>query len=781
MKHNRRILSKIFCLAVQRLQLKKQVFLVVMPCWFLSLAFAQETVIKNSKLTLEIQKNPFTMIFKDAQGKILTESTAPTEHPQVLFGLKRNGQWSRVTHLTEMNQQEGKYIFKGITQSGTSVEIVITQESSITKIEMKAPDDIEALGYSFHAYPDEHFSGLGQRFNSLNLRGQEIPTYDQRWTVPIPFFISSRGYGIYAKTNGKFTFDFCTRESSAYSFWVEQPILSFYFIYGATPKDIIRLYTAMTGRMMKPPSWEFGVWKWRDWVFDETEVYQDATMLKSLDIPASVIFIDSPWSNEYIDYEFNPKQFPNPKKMIDDLHEMGYRVLLWMLPFVNPAAKNYKEADEKGYFVKDSTGQTYQIAWWIPSGSKEIGLTTNGKGGMIDFTNPDAVKWWQNQIAKVVDLGIDGFKMDDCDPYILPDDAYLFNGKRGFEMKHYPLLYNKAVYELMEERRHGDFVLIPRAGSAGSQKYVPAFWAADQSPDFDFKTGLPSVIRGGQSIGLVGFPFWGSDVGGYRWAPTKEVFARWIQFGAFSPIMEVGGKSYHEPWMFDDEVERLFRAYAQLHTYLFPYISHYAEVALKDGTPIMRPLFLEFPEDQQAYKEEFEYMFGGELLAAPVYQPGTSRSVYLPKGKWMDFWSHKITKGPTTIISYPAPLDKIPLFVRVSNEAVLRLYRPLLFEQLKGLEERIQYVLRGTKKILLVKPAQRLRDQMENFSRFIATESEAVNKQAFRDFFTAIEAFKTFLAEEKEKGEVPYHVFQTLTERLDAIKLSLTAIKILQN
>lgn len=749
------------------------VLLAIFSCALTGL-LSQETVIESSGLRLEIRQNPFTVVFKDTMGKIITESPARAEDTKTIFGLRRNGTWHRITQLTEVIPEKDKYEFSGFTEAGDSVEVEIEKGPSIVHLQINGSSSIDAVGYAFRAYPGEHFSGMGQRFNSLDLRGQEIPTYDQSYTVPIPFFISNRGYGLWVETDGKFVFDICYRDDSLYSFWVQGSSLNFYFIYGPTPKDIIRKYTELTGRMMQPPPWEFGVWKWRDWVFDETEVYQDATMLKSMDIPATVIFIDSPWSNEYIDYEFNSRQFPNPERMINDLHEMGYRVLLWIVPYVNPAAKNYKEADEMGYFVKDSLGSTYQIRWWIPSGSTDLGLTTDGRGGMIDFTNPDAVKWWQAQIEKVLDLGIDGFKMDDCEQ--LPDDAFLFDGSRGYQRKNYPLLYNKAVHDLMWEKRMGDFVLIPRAGWSGSQKYIPAFWAGDQTPDFSFKTGLPSVIRGGQSMGLVGFSFWGSDVGGYDWSPTKEVFIRWLQFGAFCPVMEIGGKSYHEPWVYDDETLEVFRRYTQLHTYLFPYINHYAKIALDEGTPIMRALFLEFPRDQRAYDEEFEYMFGGELLVAPVYQSGVQRKVYFPKGKWMDFWSHRIFNGPRTVRSYRAPLDKLPLFVRVSTEAVFLLYRPLFFEQIRGLEDRIDYVLHGTKKIILAGPAQRMRTQLKKFINSVPDSLDSFDATLFENFRDSIDDFRSFLTKEKQEGSIPDHVFQTLTERLGAIELTARGI-----
>ncbi|MFB0516544.1 MAG: TIM-barrel domain-containing protein, partial [Candidatus Neomarinimicrobiota bacterium] len=464
---------------------------------------AQQQVLETSWGSVVVQEDPFNLIIQDREGLALVAGVDPHSYPAAIFGLKVGETWDRIITIESAKRESGTLILTGVTAADRAVQISISKPAEHVLVQMSGPENAEAIGYAIHADDGEHFRGMGQRFTGLELRGQEIPTNDPPWTVPIPFLISSRGYGLYAETIGQFTFDLGTRESEVYSFWVNGPQLAFHLFYGPTPKEIVRQYTALTGRMLKPPAWKFGVWKWRDWVFDEYEVYQDATMLRDLDIPTSVIFIDSPWSNEYIDYEFNPKLFPNPGKMIADLHAMGYRVLLWMVPFVNPAAKNYRYADRKGYFVKDANGDTYQIEWWRPSGTDEIGLTSDGRGGMIDFTNPKAVKWWQNQVAKVVDLGIDGFKMDDCEH--LPADAYLFDGTRGYEHQHhYPELYDKAVHDLMQDKTGGDFVLIPRAGSAGSQRYIPAFWAADQNADFDMNEGLPSVIRGAQSIGLMG-------------------------------------------------------------------------------------------------------------------------------------------------------------------------------------------------------------------------------------------------------------------------------------
>jgi alpha-D-xyloside xylohydrolase len=739
--------------------------------------FAQVTFIETAQLVIEVRHDPFAIHFRNTKGEMLAKGGAPADCLGAISGFQINDKWQRITRIAKHSQETDRHIFEAVTDAGTAAQVVFsTPDPFRIQIEIRADEKAQSVGFAFECDSTQHFAGMGQRFNSLNLYGQEIPTSDQPWTVPIPFFIT-RGYGLYVETGGPFTFDFGTRDAQTYSFWVDHSQLVFHFIYGPTPKEVVGRYTALTGRAMTPPDWQFGVWKWRDWVFDETEIYEDATMLQSLDIPAKVILIDSPWSNEYIDYEFNPKQFPNPKKLIDDLHGMGYRVVLWMVPFISPAAENFAEADQKGFFVADSTGKTYQIEWWRPSGTDELGLTSDGKGGMIDFTNPAAVKWWQNQIAKVVDLGVDGFKMDDCDPYILPGDAALFNGQRGREIKNYSLHYVKAVHDLMQEKRNGDFVLMPRSGAAGSQKFVSAFWAADQSPNFDPKTGLPSVILGGQSIGLVGFPFWGSDVGGYQWSPPKEVFARWLQFGAFSPVMEIGGKSYHEPWMFDDELEMIFRRYTQLHTYLFPYIKHYADEAAKTGVPIMRPMFLEFPDDAKTYEAEFQYMFGGELLVAPVHQSALACSVYFPKGQWIDFWTQEVFAGPKTISQYPAPLDQLPLFIRVSEEARTRLLAPLFLQQAAGLKGRVEYVLRGEKKILLAKPARRLHSQFDLLAKMIPENPPQLTSSQLHTVLAGIRAFRDFLNEEADAGQIPHHVHLTLSARLE--DLSRTAKGIL--
>jgi len=287
------------------------------------------------------------------------------------------------------------------------------------------------------------------------------------------------------------------------------------------------------------------------------------------------------------------------------------------------------------------------VTWW------------KGDGGMIDFTNEDAKEWWQDQHKKLIEMGVDGFKTDDGE--YVPYDAHFSNGKSGREMHNlYSLLYNEAIYEALNSSID-EHILFARSGFAGSQKY-PAVWAGDQEGSFNYRDGLPAVIIAGQNMGMSGFSIWSHDIGGYRTPPDKNCFIRWAQFGCFSPIIQIHGQN-REPWKFDDETVEIYRKYAKMHNSLFPYSYTYAKIANETGLPIMRPLVLLYPEDQNTYNQDFEYFFGNEFLVAPIYQNTTQRAVYLPDGEWIDYWNGTAYQGKQEV-RYHAPLDKMPLFVK---------------------------------------------------------------------------------------------------------------------
>jgi alpha-D-xyloside xylohydrolase len=496
-------------------------------------------------------------------------------------------------------------------------------------------------------------------------------------------------------------------------------------------------------------------------------------MMRSLDLPATAMIIDSPWSSKHVSFDFNPKQFPNGKLFLENLRKQNYKIVFWLVPFINPNAENFKEADERGYFVKDASGKTLLVDWWNPTGSPELGLTGQRLGGMIDYTFPEAKAWWQNQVQKMVEAGVDGWKLDDGE--FLPLNARMRDGRTGAEVKSsYTKMYHQAVFEVMERTKKGDYAILPRAVGASNQKYMTSFWAGDQNADFDLQLGLPSVIIGAQTLGMCGYPVWTSDTGGYRQSPKPAVLARWTQFSALCPLMIFGGKSYREPWHYADEIESIVRRYAQLHAELLPYIKRFADIALGDGTPIIRPMFLEFPDDAEARKHEFQYMFGSDLLVAPVYTENNFREIYLPRGRWLDFHTLEFHDGAKTIQRYDAPLWKLPLFVRISGDgAATNFYRSLLAEQLKGFFQRCDFYLEIRGKYIRPQPFDRFKKLLENKRSLAANDSAKV--------LAAISEIRAFVDKEEAEGSFPYFTSKNLRERLANAELSARALEKLRN
>lgn len=723
---------------------------------------------------LEIRQNPFALALKNKSGKVLFE-TAPAAKRQ---GIGTANNFDRIARAIKIQRTANGISVEMETASRQKITFDITDALNAITLEARA-DNADALALAFGYASGEHISGMGQRLRTLDLRGIQINSVarvnddgartnnDDEFSAPLPFFLSNLGYAMFVETEGLWNFDFGKIDPDAISLQAVGKQLKLHLFAGATHKELIKKYTALTGRMARTADWNFGLWKWRDVYVDEFEVYQDAQMMRSLDLPTTAMIIDSPWSDKYIDFQLNPRQFPSGKTFLDNLHKMNLKTVFWIVPFINPNASNFKFADEKGYFVKDKNGKTLLVDWWNPTSSVELGQGAGRLGGMIDFTFPEATRWWQSEVGKIVDAGCDGWKLDDGE--FLPLEARMHDGRTGAQVKSaYTAMYEKAVFEVMEKKKPNDYATMPRAAAAGAQKYMTAFWAGDQNADFDVQLGLPSVIMGAQSMGMCGFPVWTSDTGGYRQSPKPAVFARWTQFSAFCPLMIVGGKSYREPWHFSDEIETTFRRYAQLHHAMLPYIKTYTNEAYAQGTPIMRPMFLEFPNDAESYRHEYQFMFGADLLVAPVYTEKNSRDIYLPEGRWLDFDTLELYDGGKLLKDYPAPLARIPVFARLSNQIVSRFYAPLLAEQRAGLLDRIEnHYLKIRGKYVRPQPFDRLKAATQKFKE--ATANPA-------NYKTAVAELRQFIGHEENDGAIPYFTAKNLRERLADIELSVNAI-----
>ncbi|HEX9658928.1 MAG TPA: TIM-barrel domain-containing protein [Rhodothermales bacterium] len=513
------------------------------------------------------------------------------------------------------------------------------------------------------------YYGTGERFHALNHRGYHLPmkTDDRADNKgvgaykPIPFFMTTDGYGIWVDSFSPGTFDLEASERFIARLSFRDDRFRVVVMAGPDFGDILGTFTGLTGRSSVPPPWAFGLWKSRDVHHNQDSVYADVERLRGYDIPASVLVLDSPWETGYNDFNFNTAQFADTAAMFDRIESLGFNLALWLTPFINkrnvldmkgilPETSTFEEAAARGFLVSDSAGQVMLSEWW------------KGEGGLVDFTNPEAIEWWFEQLDKMLAYGAKAFKCDDGEGNFVPH-ATFHDGTSAAKMKNrYAALYDSVMQAYVDDRLAGDGALITRSGYTGTQRY--SFdWAGDNRANFSFEDGLPTAITAGLNAALSGIALWGSDIAGYFGRPDAELFVRWAQFGAFSPFMQVHMTSNQGPWDFGPEALDIFRKFAELRVQLFPYLYHAVKEASETGMPVMRPMVLAFQGDRAAAEARYQYMFGPDILVAPMYQPGTYRSVYLPEGEWIGWSDGAIYSGKQTMEVH-APLDEMPLFVR---------------------------------------------------------------------------------------------------------------------
>ena len=567
----------------------------------------------------------------------------------------------------------------------------------------------------------EHFYGFGEKFNALDQAGNRvhIMTYDTSTRsaaddtyAVAPWFISSRGYGFDLDSTDESYFDMRNSQSdryvinnlvgSSFSGYVTNAV-KFNVVYGPHLPDVLTRYTSYKGRPLLPPPWAFMPWMSSDIWSSGGEVRYVITKLRERGVPGSVFVFDSPWETAYNDFTWNTSQFSpggtfegtnwpgfsSIGDMMTFLRTNGYKVICWFTPYIDTSsngpecasnceynvcinenfgtASNYASALASNLFVHAVSGGTtnvLSVTWW------------KGTGSPLDFTNPNAVQYLQSTLSNLVNQSggvIGGFKTDDGEgnPFI-PANALYADGRTGVEMQNgYCLEYQKTVSAVLGTNG----ILWGRSGFAGSQAY-PAIWAGDNEPNYGDPNGLPAVILAGEGCAMSGFSIWGSDICGYEdgsWSGTPtNLFMRWTQFGAFSPIMQMHrqvGLCRIYPWSFGDDALTNYQFYAQLHTALFPYIYSYATQASTSGLPILRPLVLMYQTDANVYGSDYNtrhsFLFGNELLVAPVItNTATTRTAYLPQGNWYDYFSNVRYSGGQTITWVNANQHQMPLFVR---------------------------------------------------------------------------------------------------------------------
>ncbi|WP_106402065.1 alpha-xylosidase [Actinocorallia populi] len=505
----------------------------------------------------------------------------------------------------------------------------------------------------------QHVYGLGERFGPLVKNGQTVDVWNadggtasEQAYKNVPFFLTDAGYGVFVNHTGHVSFEVGSEAVSRVQFSVGGESLEYLLIYGPTPKEILRKYTALTGRPAKLPEWSFGLWLSTSFTtsYDEETVTSFLDGMAERDLPLSVFHFDSFWMREFhwCDFEWDPRTFPDPAGMLRRLKERGLKICVWINPYIAQRSPLFAEGKEKGYLLRRPDGGVWQWDLWQP------GLA------VVDFTNPEARRWWASKLEALLDMGVDCFKTDFGER--IPTDVVYHDGSDPEGMhNYYTQLYNETVFELLREHKGEDeAVVFARSATAGGQKF-PVHWGGDCESTFP---AMAESLRGGLSLGLCGFGYWSHDIGGFEGTPDAELFKRWIAFGLLSSHSRLhGSESYRVPWAFDEESVDVLRHFTELKLSLMPYLREVAREAHEDGVPMMRAMVLEFPEDPACATLELQYMLGSDLLVAPVFDPSGDVSYYVPEGEWTRLLTGEKVAGPRWVKENHGVLS-LPLLVR---------------------------------------------------------------------------------------------------------------------
>jgi alpha-D-xyloside xylohydrolase len=488
--------------------------------------------------------------------------------------------------------------------------------------------------------PGELVYGLGERFQALTRNGQSVDmwnddcgTCSDKGYKDVPFFLSSAGYGVFVNSPGRVSFEIGTEQVMRAQFAVPGEDLDYFLIHGPDPKDVLRRFGALSGRPALPPAWSFGLWLTTSFVtdYDEKTVMGFVDGMLERNIPLHVFHFDCFWmkAHHWVDFKWDKDVFPDPEGMLRRLKDKGLHVCVWINPYVAEQSHLFDEGLARGFLLKRPSGDVYQRSRW------QAGM------GFVDFTNADAVTWYQDELRRLLRMGVDAFKTDFGEE--IPTDVEYSDGSDPDRMhNYYTLLYNKAVFDVLTaERGAGDALVFARSATATSQRF-PVHWGGDSYGTFE---SMAESLRGGLSLAMSGFGFWSHDIGGFESTSPAGVYKRWIAFGLLSSHSRLhGNASYRVPWLYDEEAVDVLRHFTQLKCRLMPYLMQAAAEAHRTAVPMMRAMWLEFPGDPTCRTLDRQYMFGGGLLVAPVFHDSRAE-YYLPEGDWVHLLTGEVRRG----------------------------------------------------------------------------------------------------------------------------------------
>ncbi|WP_328766336.1 glycoside hydrolase family 31 protein [Streptomyces sp. NBC_00286] len=537
----------------------------------------------------------------------------------------------------------------------------------------------------FAAYEGERLYGLGQHTHGrLDHKGLGLDLIQRNGEVSIPFVLSSRGYGLlwnqpalgrveFAENSTRWTAD----QARAIDYWITA---------APTPRDILARYTDATGHAPELPDWASGFWQCKLRYRTQDELLAVAREHKRRGLPMSVIVSDYFHWSAMGDYRFDPDEWPDPQAMVDELAELGIELMVSIWPTVSPLSENYEDFRDRGLLLgSDQGAEVHHLV-------QDKGMAARMQVSVYDPTNPDTrAHVWDLVRRNYLDLGIRVFWLDACEPELDPahhENTTLYAGPGAQTVNVYPRDNARLFAEGMAAAGQPGTVLLSRSAWAGSQKYGAAVWSGDIPATWD---SLRSQVRAGLSIAVSGIPWWTTDIGGFHGGDPddpayRELMIRWFQYGVFCPLFRLHGDREprmpwgyaqtggpNEVWSYGEEAYGILKAQLFLRERLRPYLHEQMRIAAADGVPPMRPIFVDFPQDAASWTVEDQFLFGPDILVAPVTEPGArSREVYLPAGHtWTDAWTGGTYEGGRTL-TVEAPIERIPVFTTQGAELPLR-------------------------------------------------------------------------------------------------------------
>ena len=657
---------------------------------------------RSGGITVSIQRNPWRIQIYGVDGRLLAEELAEpdseltgTHYGTVAFEV--GDHWYHALELMRIELTDYGARLSARTTDPQRRELIVEVRFLATgavrlTAQPSEPSGVTRMGVAMVAGPDEHFFGFGEQFTSVDQRGRtvvirpedRVSAQVQGTYKPVPFFVSSHGYGLLVESFARPVMEMASVRDDAFATTVEEPALQLVVIDGPQPLTVLSRYADLTGHWPLPPRWAFGVWK--NAIGGQDEVLAEARALRERRVPVTAI-----WSYDVSDDRLNlgwpwphhlavaPGEYPDPRAMSGQLHDLGYKVLGYLHPnlrnlstrersdvsVVVPrlfGASEFSFAAPDNLLIKHSDGSTYVNALGSAS---------------LDLSDPRAIDWWRGSVQSVLrDYDFDGWMQDFGEQ--APEDGVYASGLPGTDEHNlYPVRYAQATYEAATAVKP-DFVTFARSAYVGSTPYLRLTWPGDQSVDWSRSNGLPAQIPAMLSGAISGMPDYAPDVAGYydpdagplSTEAEKELWMRWVELGALSPTFRdmLGARHTQNVNLWTDaETLEHFRTYAQLHNSLGPYIFSLAREASERGYPIMRHLFLEYPDDANTYALDDQYMLGDSLLVCPVVTPGArDRSCYLPAGEWLDYWTGQAYTG-AGYVTLAAPVERIPLLIRAGS------------------------------------------------------------------------------------------------------------------